>query len=392
MNALSDVFLGLFVLSLALAVWLAIAVRRRPKTILGPERVIRVPVEVPGPERMIAGPERVIRVPVEVPGPERVIPGPERIVYRDVPGPEIYVPNPKPVSPPAVAAFGDAPPFPVIPQALPLGLDSTPDTALDGADLGPLLVRATSVRGERSRQEVRFRGDDFLLHAFEGRFPRPVLLSVVAEGLSGGSWANAGAARFCRSLATALGERAGGIDTAWAEDSELDVLQQLLRSATKDAAESLRELAQVKNTQLPTSFAAIMTPLGDGDRRQHLVFGVGGGAVWRIRGGEWSREYPQTGADSPEASVPDAPDSVTWNTVETEPKDLLLLCTGATARLISRVPVQTFFTEAWSPGPPHLTEFLWQMTVRAPGAVDDRTAIGLWDFGTAEAVPAPATT
>jgi hypothetical protein len=399
MNTLSDIFLALLIVALVAIVTLAVAARRRPRTILGPERIVRVPgperiveVKVPGPERRteVPGPERIVEV--KVPGPERrvevEVPGPERIVYRDVPGPEVYVPNPKSVSPPAIAVFGNQPQVPVNPQALPLGLDSTPDTVVDGADLGPLLIRAVSVRGDRNRQDARFRGDAFLLHAFEGRFPRPVLLSVVAAGLGDGSWANAGAARFCRSLATALGERAGGINTTWADSLEQGVLHDLLRSATQDAAGPLKELATVKNTPLPTEFTAILTPLGDGGRRQHLIFGIGGGSVWRVRDGEWDRSFPPSDDVQTRASLPDTPEAVTWTTVETEPRDVLLLCTGAMAKLTQRVPVRDFFTQAWAPGAPHLTEFLWHMTFRAPAASDDRTAIGLWDFGTAGAASA----
>jgi hypothetical protein len=409
-TTLSYLLLILLVLSLAANTWLAAIARRKPKTIPGPERVIRLPgpervvrVEVPGPERIVevSGPERMVKVEVpgpervvrvEVPGPERIVEvsGPEKVIYRDVPGPEVYVPNPQPVSPPAIAAFGDEPQLAVHPHALPLGLDSTPDTVMDGADLGPLLIRAVSIRGDRNREDARFRGDTFLLHVFEGGFPRPVLLSVAAAGLSRGSWANAGAVRFCRSLATALRERAGGINTTWESGSELVVLHELLRSATQDAVRPLRELAKVKNTSLTTEFTAVLTPLGDGARRQHLVFGVGNGTVWRVRGGNWSQHLPQPHDDPSPVTLPDAPEAVTWVTVETEPKDLLLLCTGPMGRLTQRIPVRDFFNQAWAPGPPHLNEFLWHMTFRAPAAADDRTAIGLWDFRVSDAVPVSA--
>jgi Protein phosphatase 2C len=395
MNTLSDIFLGLLVVAVAAIAWLAVAVRRKPQVIQGPERVVEIPgpvrevkVEVPGPERIVyrdvPGPVREVKV--EVPGPVREVkvevPGPERIVYRDPPAPE-------PLAAPAIATIGGEPRVPVSPRALPLGLDATPDSIADGADLGPLLIRAASIRGDRNRLDARFRGDAFLLHAFEGRFPRPVLLSVVAEGMGYGGWASAGADRLCRSLATALDERAGGISTTWSEGSETNVLHNLLRSATQAAVLPLRELAKIKNTPLPTEFTAVLTPLGDVARRQHLIFGVGRGMVWRVRGDNWEVPYPAPDSSPSSASLPDEPEAVTWATVETEPGNTLLLCTGSMGKLTQRKLVQDFLTKAWSQGTPHLTEFLWQMTFRAPTAMDDRTVIGLWDYGTSAAVREP---
>lgn len=99
---------------------------------------------------------------------------------------------------------GEPPLSPAVPHQLPLGRDSTADTTVDGADLGPVVVRAASVRGDRQREDGEHRRDAVMLWLVE-EIPSPTLLSAVAAGAPRGLWSQSAAQRACRSLAAQLG-------------------------------------------------------------------------------------------------------------------------------------------------------------------------------------------
>lgn len=154
---------------------------------------------------------------------------------------------------------GPQPQSPAVPHQLPLGRDCAADSTVDGADLGPLIVRAASVRGPRQREDGEHRRDAVMLGLVE-EMPSPTLLSVVAAGAPRGLWSQSAAQRACRSLASQLGrygEHLGSVlgpgrypdpgtgtvpaghvmGPNEAEDSELGAL---LRSAVQGVGRSVR--------------------------------------------------------------------------------------------------------------------------------------------------------
>ncbi|MET8679572.1 hypothetical protein ABZW18_18860 [Streptomyces sp. NPDC004647] len=360
-----------------LGYWLAF---RRPRVLVpGPVRTEYV--EVPGPERV----ERV-----EVPGPVRTeiveVPGPERVERVEVPGPERIV---------AVHAsphIGEGPLPTAVGTGLPLERDTAADTVVDGADLGPLRVRATSQRGGRNRTDQRHRRDGLLLHTFRG-FARPVLLSVAAAGNPVGQWSQAGAVLASKSLVTHLHTFAGPLEAALSGDGGQDTVTDLVRSTLRGAAKNLDRLAdrhQVSPEQVSTEIVALLTPLGDAVGRRHLMFGAGSGEVLLHRQGRWSTAgsavtgegagpVADTASWRADRALPVGESAAYWRTFETGPGDLVLVCTGATAQLFRRPETADFFAEVWSDGIPDLHQFLWQTGVRVPGAEADRTLICLWE-------------
>ncbi len=104
----------------------------------------------------------------------------------------------------AEGPLGPEPLSPAIPRQLPVGRDTTADSSVDGADLGPVVVRAASARGDRARHDGEHRRDAVLLR-FAEEIPAPTLLSAVAAGSPRGRWP-----------AGAWPRRSAGTGRAWA--------------------------------------------------------------------------------------------------------------------------------------------------------------------------------
>ncbi|MFD9002284.1 protein phosphatase 2C domain-containing protein [Streptomyces sp. NPDC059582] len=384
-NVLAFVVLGLSLLGNALLLRLlhrwrrqveALAARPEQVRVEVREVVREVPVEVPGPERVVRvpGPERL----VEVPGPERVVqvPGPERVVRVDVPGPE------RVVRVGAVSQFG-AGPFPTgVPGGLALGRDSVPDTVVDGADLGSLRVRGTSQRGGRNRADQRFRRDAFLTRILP-EFPRPTLLSAVSAGHPLGRWSQAAAGLLCESLATQLGAFAKPLESALASDESAEAVTDLLRTAIRGTAGSLERLAhrhQAEAEDVSADVLAVLTPLGQTSVRRHLVLGTGSGVALLLRDRSW-HPVLELGPDTAWTTARALPSGceLRRQSVATRPGDTLVLCTGATAELVRSPEVAKFLAETWRPGAADLLGFLQQTAFRTTGGDTDRTLVCLWE-------------
>ncbi|WP_327327511.1 protein phosphatase 2C domain-containing protein [Streptomyces sp. NBC_01210] len=290
---------------------------------------------------------------------------------------------------------------PAVPSRLPLGRDSAADSTVDGADLGPLIIRAASVRGDRQRDDGEHRRDAILLGLVE-EIPSPTLLSVVAAGAPRGLWSRSAAERACRSLAAQLGhygERLGAelYQGAYAtthvpgDDSELGGL---LRTALQGVARSVRLVARNEtggassgiggtggagDAAVEVALTGLLSRLGDHQLREHVAFGVGDCSVLRLREGAWGEVF--TGAR--EARLPTAAPELRWARFETRPGDLLAVCSAPMAELLLREDLGDWFAERWADRRPFLTAFFSDVNVRVRSAGGDRSAVCLWDFGEA---------
>src|ERR1700722_391134 len=307
----------------------------------------------------------------------RVIPPPPRQAMVE-PRPERVLPPP-PEALPELAA----------PSALPNVADSEPDSTVDGARLGRLVVRAGATRGESNRQDGLARRQAAATTLLS-RFDPPVLLSAVAAGLTSRDHSQLGAVQACKSLHGQLSERATSLalDAAW-KDAEArsgsavadDELRRLLRAAAVEGGRSLTLAARGRNLEpenVATGLTFMLSRLGDVPRRRHLVVGVGSGALLRVSGdGKMPAEYEE--AAEPLANLPENPDQLSWRTVESGPGDVLVLCTGTTAAFLKREKEKGGPVIDWHGGRPDLVRFFWYLN-KQDTSREDHAAVALWEL------------
>lgn len=296
---------------------------------------------------------------------------------------------------------GGPPLSPAVPSRLPLGRDSGADSTVDGADLGPLIVRSASVRGDLQREDGEHRRDAVHLGLVE-EITSPTLLSVVAAGAPRGPWSRSAAERACRSLAAQLGHYGERLGTELyqaayattrvpADDSELGGL---LRTAVQGVAHSVRLVARNEtggvsagtgstgaagDAAVELALTGLLSRLGDHQLREHVAFGIGDGSVLRLREGVWDGVF--TGAR--QARLPTGSQELRWARLETRPGDLLAVCSAPMAELLLREDLGDWFAERWVDRRPFLTTFFSDVNVRVRSAGGDRSVVCLWDFGEA---------
>ncbi|MFJ8039097.1 protein phosphatase 2C domain-containing protein [Kitasatospora sp. NPDC096147] len=287
---------------------------------------------------------------------------------------------------------------PAVPRELPLGQDAAADGVVDGADLGPLVVRAASVRGTRRREDREHRRDAVRLQMVDG-FGTPVLLSIVAPGAPQGLLSQSGATAACRALATRLatGAFASGVDVFdQGQDKETAAL---LRAALAGVAESVRLVARSTAAEVAgsdpeqnaaTSLYAVITQLGDRDRRQHVVFGTGDAVLLQLAppqpdgsGPVWRRAFEPSVAARRALLPPagNAPVELHWGRFSTVTGDILALASRPMAELLVKDPSGAWFARRWSGRRPYLTTFLSDTNAAIRSTGGDRTLVCLWDHG-----------
>jgi hypothetical protein len=343
--------------------------------------------------RSLADKERALAARPVMPTPRPVTVAPPVIVTPPpaAPSPPEKKPEPLPpqreLPPERLTALAN-------PQALPDAPDSLPDSTIDGARLGRMVVRAAAVRGELGRLDAVVRHQVAWVGLLN-RFDPPVLLSCVAAGLPDGEFSQLGAVQACRTLQTRLAERstAIAIDAAW-KDSDRGIstagseLRKLLRGALVSVGMSLTLVAKERvreSDAVATGLTFLLSRLGDPsgpggqDRRRHLVAGVGGGVLLRLSPrGEWSTEFEDAAQSS--ATLPDQVDELNWRTVDTGPGDVLVLCSPTTAAFFARDQVRSDVTVGWHESPPDLVRFFWQLNQADQIQRDDRAAVAIWEL------------
>ncbi|THA74355.1 protein phosphatase 2C domain-containing protein [Streptomyces sp. A0592] len=291
----------------------------------------------------------------------------------------------------AEGPLGPEPVSPAIPRQLPVGRDTTADSSVDGADLGPVVVRAASARGDRARHDGEHRRDAVLLR-FAEEIPAPTLLSAVAAGSPRGRWSQSAADRACRSLATQVGRYGEGLGRAlYGPDGDDGALGALLRTALQGVAHSMRLVTrgegpggEADDAAIEVALTGLLTRLGDGREREHLAFGIGDGALLRLRDGEWSTVFtPGDSAPHRTLRLPADAARVGWERLTTLPGDVLAVCSPPMAELLLRDDAGPWFAARWAGRQPYLTSFLSEVNVPVRSTGGDRSVVCLWDFGDA---------
>ncbi|MFI1504141.1 protein phosphatase 2C domain-containing protein [Streptomyces sp. NPDC020597] len=342
--------------------------------------------------------------------------------------------GPEPGHPPTVPALPDMPPPPpvalkdyvgsgpptydseptALPPADPDELDDlVADTVLDGAHYGTCTLRAVSVRGD----SARYRGEprrDFLLTARFGTGDHALILVAMATGARATPGAHRAAAEACQWIGRAVGRS----HVRLAEDiraARRGDLKSGLHRLTDRSLGRLRASAAEQGLA-PEEYAATLRCLllpADPECRTRVFFGVGGGGLFRLRGGVWRDIEPRVGevagepvvgfgsppAETPEGDrltmdlgvatppspydpAPEPPrEPFRFRASVARPGDTLLMCTAGFADPLRGEPdLSAHLTGRWSgPTPPGLAAFLADIQVRVKGYADDRTAAAVWE-------------
>ncbi|MBT2526212.1 protein phosphatase 2C domain-containing protein [Streptomyces sp. ISL-99] len=317
---------------------------------------------------------------------------------------------------------GDRPPtYDAEPTALPaadpreLGA-LVADTVLDGARYGTYTLRAASVRGD----SARYRGEprrDALLTARFGSGAGALVLVAVAGGSRAAGNAHLAAADACRWI----GEAVGRSHARLADDiraGRRGDLKSGLHRLTDRGYGKLRARASelgLEPEEYTASLRCLLLP-ADPACRTRVFFGIGGGGLFRLRGGSWQDIEPAvpepaavTGApvvgfgsppsETPEGdrltmdlgittppspyveSVPPPTEPFRFRASVARPGDTLLLCSPGLAEPLRDEPsLAKELAERWAPAePPGLAAYLADTSLRVKGYADDRTAVAVWE-------------
>lgn len=318
--------------------------------------------------------------------------------------------HPRDPAPPPEAPRGDPeyvgrpPSYPPRPLGLPSVRDGDllaavlPDSVVDGAELGPLTVRAASVRGDSHRWRAECRQDALgvtrLGPAGAGRQDfagtDALLLLAVADGVGSAPLSHRGAhavvAGVARQLDGAATELAAALRAG--DDPRFHALAD---RAVAAAAAELRASADGPASAYATTFRALVVPLDPAVRVRGFL-GVGDGGLFRLRDrGWWNLEHPATATpgtgtgviDTGTAALPDAYQQVDARLLEpSEAGDVLVLCTdGFSGPLAGEKEFREHVAEQWghTAGVPQPSDFLWHAQTRLKSYDDDRTVICLWE-------------
>ncbi|MEU4209341.1 protein phosphatase 2C domain-containing protein [Streptomyces sp. NPDC026206] len=287
--------------------------------------------------------------------------------------------------------------------------DLVPDTVLDGARYGAMILRAVSLRGD----SARYRGEprrDALLTARFGTGEDALLLVAMASGAR----AAEGAHRAAREICEWIGGAVGRSHARLAEDihaGRRDELKSGLHRLTDRTYGRLRDRAAdlgMRPAEYTAGLRCLLLP-ADVRCRTRVFFGVGVGGLFRLRDGAWQDLDPEPHEPDPAgepaagygtgdritvdlgiptpgttpvidpAEVPSEP--FRFRASVARPGDALLLCTAGLADPLRGEPeLGVRLAERWArEEPPGLAEYLADVQLRVKGYADDRSACTVWE-------------
>jgi hypothetical protein len=276
--------------------------------------------------------------------------------------PRISLDKPRlPERPPTLVESAPDPDGAPLPETDPEELwHAAPDTVVDAARHGALVLRAASVRGEAARTAGRPRGDRLLLTRF-GADADGLLALVVAAGPEPRM-----AEHAARLLAGAVGR------------NRAELLADLREGAQERLRFGLQRLTARAARDLPggSTLHALLAPL-DPDNPVRAGFGTGPGGLLLLGDDFWYDAYAGRRLS---ADGPSDPDAFRFRAVRMERGDVLVLATAGLAEVLAGASaVATLLAEHWQqPHAPNAPDFLRQLQTRAQGFTDDRTAVALW--------------
>jgi serine/threonine protein phosphatase PrpC len=254
------------------------------------------------------------------------------------------------------------------------------DTALDGADVAGLALRAASVRGLSHRYDATPRQDAFALGATADQ--RAVALAV-ADGVSAAPRAELGARLVAeRGVEVALELLEGGA-TAHSIDAKA-VMAEVASRSLADAARSLGTEHDEATAALVAStlvLAVAMTEPCDG-YHAFFVASVGNSEAFVLSELEWATVALRrrgSVADNRTDSLPLQPERARGRSLEVRSGTALFLVSDGVTEALGdgRGEVGDYLARHWAEAPDPL-ELARALQFRRRGCTDDRTVVGIW--------------
>ncbi|MGW4563037.1 protein phosphatase 2C domain-containing protein [Streptomyces sp. NPDC004561] len=310
--------------------------------------------ELPAPQ----APERLVKAPDAGDGILRGVP--DHVGHR----PPSYPPHP--LSRPSIRDGDEFAAF-------------TSAVQVDGAQVGLITVRAASVRGDSHNWEGSCRQDAMTVVRI-GPPQAELLLLAVADGVGSAKASHVGSFRITRQAAIHLDREAESIHAALSAQDEGE-LRAIANKAIAGAVSESR-----LGPEHSTTLHVLLVPT-DARIRERVVFSVGDGGLFVLRGDHWEHGNPAGDSsllDTRTEALPHAYRSVKSMMLRTVPGEVLLLGTdGITNPLTQKDPgFADHLAHAWGgPEIPSLSDFLWQAQTRAKSYDDDRTVICVWEDG-----------
>jgi uncharacterized protein YegL len=262
------------------------------------------------------------------------------------------------------------------PAAIPDEWHKVPDTALDGAAFGGLVIRAASLRGDKHRLAGVTRTDAMSIYRVrEGEVD--AVVACVAEGADVGPLSALGADQACQLVRDEVLKRLAKL---FADAKDAPAVCQDLVEGVADRLARRAGFLEVAPEELSTALmVAVVEAGGDPQQRQSVLFGVGACAAFTLRDGAFGAPYFAAGKAGAESALPTSIGQVAVRTGNLSQGEALLVCTNGLAKPMRRAEVSERLAAWWRASEvPSLPEFAWQLSFRTAAPADDRTAICLW--------------
>lgn len=268
------------------------------------------------------------------------------------------------------------------------GVESIPDSILDGGEIDGLPVRAASLRGDEHRHYGEVRQDCLgvwtLAPGHKAGPEEPVLIACVADGVGSEPLSHLGSSMVCRLVRQEIESQAAAMLDPAQEGKVRDRCERVVAEVGNRLRLEAHQRDLSAKALSTTLVAALVGGLGAKGRRT-VFFSVGDSPAFILRQGTFMPVFG--GGDdglissSSTDALPAAPAaSLTVAVGELWPGDVMVLCTDGLSNPLRDKNVSQRLAQWWQSGTvPGLAQFLWQLSFRAQSYGDDRTAVCVWN-------------
>jgi serine/threonine protein phosphatase PrpC len=264
----------------------------------------------------------------------------------------------------------------------------TPDTVLDGGQLGPLAVYAASARGLAHRQVGTPRQDAYGVGLSEdARW----LVVAVADGVSAGRYSHRAAQLVARHAIRQVGQLMSGREALLPQADWYGVFQHLSQLILAAGRQKLKLPPEGVAEAMATTATILVcaTDAKDGLRPVQVAW-FGDSPAWLIEPNRnWRcltdiKGFGQEVSSSAVAALPKLPEDPTKLSVREQmvpPQAVLLVMSDGVGDPLGDGSGQVgeALVQAWSGEPASALDFAMQVGFGRKGFDDDRTVVGVWD-------------